>query len=74
MRQMDGTHPDPKPHERPLGDHVAPDRTGSATQIVNAVSRDMSADVGDWRWPRVVGMAAMIQQERQNAQAPPQPE
>jgi hypothetical protein len=60
---MDGTHPDPGPHDRPLSDHVAPDRTGSATQLTNAVAREMGADVAAWRWARIVGMAGMLQRE-----------
>lgn len=52
---------DPTPASRPLADHVDPSRTGSATALVNLVTRAAGIDAAAWSWGRVVGMAAQIQ-------------
>lgn len=60
-----GSAATPDPHERPLGDFLAPDRPGRMADLVNAVTRDLRQDVAPWSVERILGMVAlMVQQGR----------
>lgn len=55
---------DPSVSERTVGDYLDPQRPGSATTLVNTVSRVCGVDAAGWTWPRIVNMAAGVEQER----------
>jgi len=50
----------PTPQERTLGDLLTPARPLRPVDIVNVVSRDLSADVADWPLDRLMHMVALI--------------
>ena len=53
----------PRTAERTLGDLLHPSRPGRPTHVVNAVSREVSADVAPWRWERVLSFYAALERE-----------
>ena len=67
----EGDYSDPDPHERALGDFVDPTRSARMVDCVNAVSREVGADVADWRVDRLLSMVGVLVHERR--QGPPEP-
>lgn len=50
-------------HERALGDLLDPYRPGSATGVVNAVSRSVGFDAAGWTVGRLLSMAGRVERE-----------
>ena len=58
----EGEYEDPAIYERTLTDLITPTRPGTTTQVVNAVSSEISADAAAWRLQRLLSMVATIEQ------------
>jgi hypothetical protein len=61
----------PAPHERAITDLIAPERPGSAIDMVNAVTRETGQDAMGWRVDRLLRMLGGLQQEQRQRGPPP---
>lgn len=59
----EGTFEDPSVYNRTLGDLVSPARSGSMTDVVNAVTREVGTDAAEWPVGRLVSMLAGMEHE-----------
>jgi len=59
----EGTFRDPSVRDRTLGDLVSPARTGSVTDVVNVVTREVETDAADWPLSRLVSMVRGMEHE-----------
>jgi hypothetical protein len=64
---LDDDGADPLPHERTIGDLVAPERPVRAVDMVNAASKYLGTDAADWTVVRLLSL--LTQAEREGRQA-----
>lgn len=61
--QMDTDAADPRPHERTVGDLVAPERTGQVVDAVNVASKHLGTDAADWSIVRLLAFLSQVDRE-----------